>query len=238
MTKPIIVGERRNNLEFVHKFKDGSYTKYKCLCLDCGRDTIIHANNFGKNKNCGCTKKNRSRKVGDVKNGLTIIEKLYKGNVVTKLKCYCSHCGNNAAIIPYTMFGRQQSCGCFDVRTHKNHPNFKGYEGIYSEMWKQLHSNATKRNLEFTITIEYAWQLFIMQNKKCALSGIEIQMWPGSHYLERSKGTASLDRIDNKLGYVVGNVQWVHKDVNRMKSDFLQSEFITWCIRIAKNENN
>lgn len=31
--------------------------------------------------------------------------------------------------------------------------------------------------------------------------------------------TASLDRIDSSLGYERGNVRWIHKTVNRMKSD-------------------
>lgn len=43
----------------------------------------------------------------------------------------------------------------------------------------------------------------------------------------------SLDRIDSKKGYVVGNVQWVHKDINRMKNTFPQDYFIQVCKQIA-----
>lgn len=41
--------------------------------------------------------------------------------------------------------------------------------------------------------------------------------------------TASLDRIDSDQGYILGNIQWVHKIVNIMKQDTVQSEFIGWC---------
>ena len=39
----------------------------------------------------------------------------------------------------------------------------------------------------------------------------------------------SLDRIDSNNGYVEGNVQWVHKDVNMMKKDYNQEYFINIC---------
>ena len=38
-------------------------------------------------------------------------------------------------------------------------------------------------------------------------------------------GTASLDRIDSKKGYTIDNIQWVHKDVNKMKMDLQEEDF-------------
>jgi len=49
--------------------------------------------------------------------------------------------------------------------------------------------------------------------------------------------TASLDRINNDLGYIEGNVQWVHKDVNRMKWAFTQDRFLELCCLITENIN-
>ena len=45
----------------------------------------------------------------------------------------------------------------------------------------------------------------------------------------RTRQTASLDRIDSNLDYIEGNVQWVHKRVNAMKSDMSTKEFLEWC---------
>lgn len=47
--------------------------------------------------------------------------------------------------------------------------------------------------------------------------------------------TMSLDRIDSNIDYVVGNVQLVCVAVNRMKSDFLEKEFIGLCNLITQN---
>ena len=47
--------------------------------------------------------------------------------------------------------------------------------------------------------------------------------------------TASLDRIDPTKGYIEGNIQWVHKDVNRMKMDFTETRFLELVNLIANN---
>jgi hypothetical protein len=77
--------------------------------------------------------------------------------------------------------------------------------------------------------VEYVWNLFLSQDRKCALSGIPIG------FQDRSGSTASLDRIDNSKGYVIGNVQWVHKDVNIMKHTHSQDYFIGLCATIASH---
>ena len=64
----------------------------------------------------------------------------------------------------------------------------------------------------------------------CALSGEELSFGVG-----RMRGTASLDRIDSSKGYVKGNVQWVHKDVNFMKRTLNQQTFVNWCKKITNN---
>lgn len=44
----------------------------------------------------------------------------------------------------------------------------------------------------------------------------------------------SVDRIDNDLGYLRTNIQIIHKDINRMKSDFNQDYFIQMCKLIGR----
>jgi len=46
--------------------------------------------------------------------------------------------------------------------------------------------------------------------------------------------TASLDRINSDMGYVEGNVQWVHRDINFMKGCLSQHNFIHLCQLIVK----
>ena len=80
-------------------------------------------------------------------------------------------------------------------------------------------ADAAKRGLLFEVTPEYLWQVWGEQAGRCAYTGL-----PLTHGAD-----ASLDRRDNAFGYVVGNVQWVHRDINRMKSDLSEVYFISLC---------
>lgn len=115
------------------------------------------------------------------------------------------------------------------------------YEEIPGPFWQSVVNGAKRRKIEFNLTIEDAWDLFIRQDRKCALSGIKIKFERYAFVRESGKSrwnqnqTASLDRIDSTLGYIKGNVQWVHKDINLMKSDLNQEQFIKYCRLIASH---
>ncbi len=103
--------------------------------------------------------------------------------------------------------------------------------------WNQIIHSATRRDLDFTISVEYAWRLFQKQKGKCALSGLRIKQINGRSRFN-TDNSASLDRIDPEKGYVPGNVQWVHKDINRMKQDFDEERFIRLCTLVAETASD
>jgi len=109
----------------------------------------------------------------------------------------------------------------------------RAYGEMTSNYYSSLKYMATyKRKKEWAVTGEYLWELFLKQDRKCALSGIELQMC--DKCLDKSSQTASVDRIDSSRGYVEGNVQWIHKDLNKMKWTLSQKEFIKWCHIISE----
>jgi len=118
-----------------------------------------------------------------------------------------------------------KSCGC-----EKQHLR-KGYKEISGTFWCNFKNNAKKRNINLYIDLEYVWDLFLKQNKKCVLSGeiLTFKKDDNNYY------TASLDRINSKKGYIKENVQWVSKEVNYMKGDLSEEEFISICRIITKN---
>jgi hypothetical protein len=124
------------------------------------------------------------------------------------------------------------SCGC-----HKrNVCRRKGYELISWGFYRKLKKSALSRDYDFDVSMPYLWDLFCKQDRKCALTGINIVLYPDSNK-ERLQ-TASLDRIDSNKGYVVGNVQWVHKRINRLKNILSTEELVFWCrLIVEKNAN-
>jgi len=140
-------------------------------------------------------------------------------------QCRCT-CGKlkliNAASLKR---GLSKSCGyCERV-------NFTGYETVSGSYVRRLKQSADNRELIFKITAEDIYNLWIEQDKKCALSGIDIFFCSNQ---DKSIQTASVDRIDNSKGYTKDNIQIIHKRLNRVKSVLNNDEFVFWCHLVAE----
>jgi hypothetical protein len=178
---------------------------------------------------------NKKINIGDIRSNLKLLQVIpNKNKDHTQFVCECLLCGKEA-IIRRNKFGRQKSCGCIRFITGEKNHLFQGYKEINMGKWNTYKNNARKRNIDFNITIEYAYEVYERQNKKCAVSGEPISFWQNATI---RKSTASLDRIDNKKGYVYGNIQWVHKKINQIKMDMTLDEFFMWCDKVNNNRGN
>ena len=115
---------------------------------------------------------------------------------------------------------------------------WKGHGEISGRYWHTTYVKAIERELKFEISIEYAWDLFLKQNRRCALTGVLLEFRNSNYKRKKVMLVASLDRIDSSKGYSIGNVQWIHKDINKMKQSFSQDYFKEMCILVAKNFQN
>jgi len=148
-------------------------------------------------------------------------------------KCKCE-CGNEKEVQgAHLRNGHTKSCGCSWYTYGENHKSWKGHKEISMRFFKSIVSNAQVRKIPFDVTISQIWDLFLKQDRKCALSGLPL-VFGANH--GRIKGTASLDRIDSTLGYTIGNVQWVHSIVNSMKWDMPQPQFLEMCKTITNHQ--
>lgn len=147
--------------------------------------------------------------------------------------CICE-CGEESWVKSSKLsFGHTKSCGCLVHRKGPENKKWEGFGEISKSFWTRTTTNAQIRGHEVSIDIEYIWKLFLKQDKKCALTGLELE----PPVIERGKFTASLDRINSSLGYIEGNVQWVHKDINLMKNILDQDRFIELCELVVKNQD-
>lgn len=123
-----------------------------------------------------------------------------------------------------------------EQRTLRKNKAWKGYKDISGDFWRTIKEAGIKKGLGFNLTIEYIWKLYEKQNGQCALSGLPLVLDVSLGSLNKNgyqKRTASLDRIDSGKGYLKGNVQWVHKDINQMKSNRTDQTFIQLCTAVA-----
>lgn len=87
-----------------------------------------------------------------------------------------------------------------------------------------------RRNLEFTIDLDYLVKLLVAQDGKCALSGWPLEFTRGGDFKggKNPKG-CTIDRIDNSKGYVPGNVQLACCLPNYLKADMPLEQFRSMC---------
>ena len=125
-----------------------------------------------------------------------------------------------------------RSCGCNKIKRGSAHAQWSGFNEISGHWWSShvKHSGNSKGriSIEVTLTKEEAWEVFLKQERKCVFSG-EVLIISNSPGLN----TASIDRIDNTVGYTKENIQWTHKAINMMKRIYSSEEFIKWCNKVT-----
>lgn len=167
--------------------------------------------------------------------GAIVVETFIGYSVITREPLFatvCSNCSRRYDLPRKRLMDRrnrgQTYCkSCAPAKRAKQ-------EALLSKSFlNRLRRTADRRGLEWDVSADHLSELYVSQNGRCALSGLPIDL-PRTigHYIENG---VSLDRIDSKKGYVVGNVQWLRKDVNIMKMHYSQDHFIRICTLIAQN---
>lgn len=106
---------------------------------------------------------------------------------------------------------------------------WSGYKEISRSRWACIKDGATVRNIDFLISIEDAWNVWEKSGGICPYSGFKLSHPITHSQFKSGDWSASLDRIQSSIGYLESNIQWVHKDVNKMKFIFDESLFLNLC---------
>lgn len=184
-----------------------------------------------KCKECAKIKKHQedTKHIGERFDKLVIIEKIKINNKI-EMKCLCD-CGiyvNRRYNLLQT--NKTNHCGC-----SRKLP-WEGVGEVPARYLAGLILSAKHRDIYFdanNVTLDFLWELFLKQDRKCAISGIDIYFQSKIKKYYPIDWTASLDRIDSNLPYITTNVQWVHKVVNEMKVDYNLKYFINLCKKVS-----
>ena len=166
-------------------------------------------------------------KVGDRYDKLVIQSFFYDAKRRRMAQCLCE-CGKPTTVLAKMLSqNKTHNCGCAPSG------NYKGCGEVSGAFFYNIRHSADARGIPFDVTKEQIWNLFLKQDKRCALTGLPITLW----VRDRTKGTASLDRRDSDGPYTLSNVQWVHKDINRMKNAFTEERFLILCRRVTEYQD-
>jgi hypothetical protein len=148
----------------------------------------------------------------------------------------CVHCGDTFEAQAQHVVNSKHGCKeCKGSQmSASNSIHWKGGQYVPAFFVTKIKNACVRRSrtINFDLSLDYLDDLWLSQQGRCAYTNEKL--WFG-----RSKvsGSASLDRIDPALGYVEGNVQFVHKDVNIMKWDLSDDRFLEICEKITLNRS-
>ena len=230
---PIRVGMNYNNVSIVTKeLLEDLYIVKDYRIREIAEELNMSERYIGQElKKCGIPRKRAEKKshkidlTGQKFGRITVISLISNDGGKNIWACVCE-CGKNMSVQARLLLdpGRSiKSCSCARASNCE-------WKIIPPYLWNSIRRRSKQRSIEFKLTKEYCENLFLLQNKRCALSGVDLMF---GRSRENTTTTASLDRINSDLPYEEGNVQWIHKDLNRIKNIFSNDEFINWCKLIA-----
>lgn len=102
---------------------------------------------------------------------------------------------------------------------------YKKEENVFKSYIRKSRRRASTIKKPFNLTEEFLRELLKKQNRKCALTGVSIELISRDRKGTLSN-TASIDRIDSSKGYIKGNVRFVCLGINYMKNRRDDSEVL------------
>jgi len=152
------------------------------------------------------------------------------GNKYTAWICLCD-CGSEFVARTKEIKKGRKSCGC--MSTSNRFKKVSPSECITNIKINHYKSSATRRNLDFSIDRDEFFKLITGNCNYCG-SPPSTKIKRHSHTMEIN----GIDRINTKVGYVVGNVTSCCKSCNYAKSDLTMEEFEKWINNLIAYRTN
>ena len=219
-------------------------TNWLCRC-DCGTELEVDTAHLERRAEtgCGCGRKSTTRdRAGERYGRLVAIEyvgtKTYRsgdpGSKQAMWLCQCD-CGNQIVVASSNLHkDRTRGCGCGRTgpreRAYRLRTGYAPGEAAKKSIIKQYQYGAKYRDLEYALT-EAELEVLIASDCHycgCPPSNVRRPSPSGGEFVFNG-----IDRVDNALGYVAGNVVTCCTTCNRAKHAMPYAEFIAWLNRLV-----
>ncbi len=238
--KQDLVGQKFGLWTVISRSKVGKFRDvfWNCIC-DCGTEREVRgrALKSGESKSCGCL--NRTISMDTVKDltgqrfgrwTVLEIQRIKKNNKSRVFwLCRCD-CGNEKVVAGRTLnSGHSQSCGCLHKESLSKANTLENGVAAFNKVYKAYKRGAKDRGLIFELTKEKFKEITKMDCYYCgdAPSNVGKSLSITDNYIYNG-----IDRLDNNVGYVIGNVVPCCKKCNMMKLNYSLEAFKDKIIKI------
>lgn len=218
-------------------------TMWNVRCV-CGVEKQVRGESLasGRTRSCGCSrehfKSSKMEKKFSLVNQrfgrLLVLWRAEKGQHQSRSMrwvCRCN-CGELATVSASALrMGKTQSCGCLQSDTASLPPGRCGFNSLIDKYKR----SAAKRGLEWVLTNEEFRQLVTSPCHYCGEAPTQISVPQSENGKFFYNG---IDRLNNKVGYVIENVVSCCGTHNRMKGTMSYREFMAGCEKVAMYKNS
>lgn len=217
--------------------KPGTVAGWMCLCV-CGKEMFVTTSHLksGARKSCGCEAWKDKTLLNKRFGKLIVSERLEpgqrkNGDGFSRWRCICDCGGEKITESQNLTKGKTTHCGCV-----KRPSRLRGEYGVSTRkrILDTYKRNAQNRNYDWEISDEEAFELF---SGNCILCGNAPSTVARRDRLYGEFTYNGIDRIDNNLGYVKGNVQSCCKTCNIGKGTLSCEEWIEHCNRVTNHNS-
>lgn len=115
--------------------------------------------------------------------------------------------------------------GCIDCRDRISFNRAQYFDPIQrvTSLNNGYKRRADKKGLDYNLTVDYLLSIF-PPDYRCPILGLKCYFHVGKGRAQHNSW--SLDRIDNELGYIQGNVMWVSQRANGIKRNLTPDQMI------------
>lgn len=213
--------EERNISDYYkHSVRKDGFIRYRQVCKICrkkpkGNKPRPIYESIIKNNSQVCLKCKKTKTLNDFyKNGCF-------SDGLPKYRATCKSC----VLLASSKTHKQT----YKDKIIKKHSSYKNYIST-------LLNHSSKRKKDFNMDIQYLIDVYESQNGMCNISGVKMTYDYG-----KKATNISIDRINNNIGYIKGNIQLTCYIANIMKNTFSITDFMDFCDKIVnynKNKNN
>lgn len=159
----------------------------------------------------------------------------------------CGNCGSTDRYPAKGRIGRCRPCTLISMKDRaekdkkgkatgyhtRREENMLNPEWRVKHLWSCARNRAKSKGREFSLEFEQVWSLWVKQEGKCSVSGLEFDL----RYVDKGPNPRgpSLDRIDSEKGYTSDNIRLVTYHVNTALSSFGEEALISLCKNILEN---
>jgi hypothetical protein len=145
-------------------------------------------------------------------------------------KFYCGrNCAGKDGVGHLKKYAGKFNQNLIPSNRYDEHTNFRWYI-------KNIIKNSKKRKQNYDIDLAYLNELWEQQKGICPFTKQKLELRTHNYALiENRPYQASLDRIDNNIGYIKGNVRFVALIFNYARNNFSDEQVIDFCKQVASN---